>query len=232
MTMNLSLLDNPGWHALNSHHQHLAIRGKIAARYPPDVLMGVAMPKYDQAGFEDLATIVSPGEIVAIIVESPMPPIHGWQIVQQEPLPQMVCRRLNPATHVDALKLTAADVPDMLALIAIAQPGPFLQRTIELGSYIGLRREGRLIAMAGERIHLPGFCEISAVCTHPDFRGRGYGGALTTLVAQSILARGETPFLHHAPGNENAARLYRKLGFRQRARLTLAIITSASDSGP
>lgn len=226
----MTFLDNPGWHALDSHHQHLAIRGKIAARYPADVLFGAAMPEYDLAGFEDLRSIVAEDEVIGLILESLPDPLPGWEVLDVSPLPQMVCAQMHPVPEVEAVELIEEDVPEMLDLVALAQPGPFLPRTIILGLYLGIRQEGRLVAMAGQRLHLSGFCEISAVCTHPDYRGRGYGGALTTMVAQDILARGETPFLHHAPSNEGAARLYRKLGFRKRRELSVAVLKKSASA--
>ena len=127
-----------------------------------------------------------------------------------------------PSNHVFR-KLTEADVPEMLALTKLTEPGPFLPRTIELGSYFGIHESGSLVAMAGERLHLTGFTEVSAVCTHPDFRGRGYGNALMSAVISRIMRRGETPFLHVKTDNA-AVRLYQKLGFRIRAQLHLAVI--------
>ena len=124
----------------------------------------------------------------------------------------------------NAVPLTPADVPEMLDLVALAQPGPFLPRTIEMGTYIGIRQNDQLVAMAGERLHVPGFCEISAVCTHPDYRGRGYAGALTTMVAENILNRKEIPFLHFEPTNEAAKRLYLKLAFRLRHQHLLTLL--------
>lgn len=134
----------------------------------------------------------------------------------------MICEELKPRGRTDAISLTVDDVPEILELVSLTRPGPFLTRTIEMGEYIGLRQDGQLAAMAGERLYLPGFCEVSAVCTHPDYRGSGYGGALTTMVTERILARKETPFLHVFPHNEGARKLYEKLGFRlwQEYRLT------------
>jgi predicted GNAT family acetyltransferase len=111
----------------------------------------------------------------------------------------------------------------MLALTKLTQPGPFLPRTIELGSYFGMRESGSLLAMAGERLHLTGFTEVSAVCTHPDFRGRGYSNALMSAVISGIMRRGETPFLHVKTENP-AVHLYQKLGFKVRAQLHLVVI--------
>ena len=113
----------------------------------------------------------------------------------------------------EAVALTETDVPEILDLVERAQPGPFRKRTIELGRYLGIRRDGRLVAMAGERFRLPGWTEVSAVCTDPDFRGAGLGARLTLAVAAGILERGELPFLHAAADNDAAIRLYERLGF-------------------
>jgi predicted GNAT family acetyltransferase len=102
----------------------------------------------------------------------------------------------------------------MLDLVARTQPGPFLQRTVELGTYLGVRRDGALVAMAGERLHPPGFTEVSAVCTDPDHRGQGYAARLVQAVVAGIKERGDIPFLHATATNTNAIRLYEALGFR------------------
>jgi predicted GNAT family acetyltransferase len=126
------------------------------------------------------------------------------------------------APDPEAVRLGAGDVPEMLALVERAQPGPFLPRTVEMGTYLGIRREGRLIAMAGERLHPPGWTEISAVCTDDAFRGQGLATRLVHAVAHGIAERGETPFLHASAANVSAIRLYEALGFRLRRRLTFA----------
>jgi predicted GNAT family acetyltransferase len=137
---------------------------------------------------------------------------------------QMTFEAPQPAKPSQAFrKLTLADVPDMLALTKLTEPGPFLLRTIELGAYYGIHESGSLVAMAGERLHLTGFTEVSAVCTHPSFRGRGYGNALMSIVISGIMNRGETPFLHVRTDNP-AIELYKKLGFQVRAQLYLAVI--------
>jgi len=221
--MNLTLLDNPIWQALNSYHRHLAIFGKFAACYQPEIFFVSGMAENNSPGFDDLRNLVEIDELTAVIGKLPNN-LPAWEIEENFPLAQMICDNLKPAQHVEAIRLTEADVPDMLALISIAQPGPFLPRTIEMGHYLGLRQNGQLVAMAGERMHLPGFCEVSAVCTHPDYRGFGFGGSLTTMVAESIISRGEVPFLHVATTNEIAIKLYQKLGFRFRAELQLSIL--------
>jgi predicted GNAT family acetyltransferase len=167
--------------------------------------------------------LVEINETITVLGSLPQE-LMGWQVLHMGLPPQMVCENLKPRSHVDAVNLTETDVPEMLDLVALAEPGPFLARTIETGNYLGLRRDGKLVAMAGERLHLPGFCEISAVCTHPAYRGRGYASALTTMVAQAILDRGELPFLHTAATNDVARKLYMKLGFRLRKEINLAIL--------
>lgn len=219
--MNITLLDNPIWYALNSYHRHLAIWGDIAARYQPDVAFGGGMSENTALGFDDLRSLVEIDEEITVLMALPED-LPGWEVLRTGQLPQMICDDLKPRPHVDAIYLTDDDVPDMLDLVALTQPGPFLPRTIELGQYLGLRQDGQLVAMAGERMHLTGFCEISAVCTRPDYRGRGYGGALTTMVAEAIFERQEAPFLHLSPTNDVAMKLYTKLGFRRRKEITLA----------
>ena len=222
--MNLNLLDNPIWHALNSHHRHLAIRGDISVRYQSDVAKAAAMPEISTAGFEDLASMVGIDDIIALIGE-PLPEnLAGWQVLQDSRVSQMFCEHLKTSAQVNAVQLTGDNVPEMLDLVALAEPGPLLPRTIEMGLYLGLRQDHHLVAMAGQRLHLAGFCEISLVCTHPDYRGRGYASALTTMLAESILERQETPFLHVQSTNHVAIQLYRKLGFRQRKEILLPVL--------
>jgi len=222
--MSAHILDNPMWHALRSHQQHLAIHGGMASRCQPDVAFGAAVAESSAAAYADLADLVSVGETIALFGGSLPDDLPGWQAVRTNRLPQMICETLQPADPVDAIPLSAADVPEMLELVALAQPGPFLPRTIELGVYLGIRVDDRLVAMAGERLHPTGFCEVSAVCTHPDYRGRGYASGLTARVAQGIFERGETPFLTFVPDNHKARRVYAKLGFRQRTEIPLHIL--------
>lgn len=139
---------------------------------------------------------------------------------------QLVCplpSRLLPAPE-EAVTLGATDVPEMLALVELARPGPFGPQTLSLGRYIGVQDGDRLVAMAGERLHPAGFVEVSAVCTHPEYRGRGLGASLTAEVARGIFARGLTPFLHVMPDNVGARRVYEALGFAVRAEIALSVL--------
>jgi len=213
--MSITLLDNPFWYALNSNHRHLAIWGNIAARYQPDVFFAAGMPENNTLGFDDLRSLVVIDEMIFVLGELPED-LPGWEVSQTDQYPQMICEDLKPRSHQEAIYLTTDDVPDMLDLVGLTHPGPFLPRTIEMGKYLGLHRDGQLVAMAGERLHLSGYCEISAVCTHPDYRGRGFASALTTMLAEIIFEREEVPFLHLTPTNDVAMKLYKKLGFRLR----------------
>jgi ribosomal protein S18 acetylase RimI-like enzyme len=218
---DVRLLDNPIWYALSSEQAYLAQVNGLAKRFPSDVAPFGAMAGQSAAEYHALAEILA-GDTAALFLDAPPALPAGWSMILRGEMYQMVFEAPPPVTTVFQ-ELTVADVPEMLALTKLTQPGPFLPRTIELGSYFGMRDSGSLVAMAGERLHLTGFTEVSAVCTHPDFRGRGYSNALMSAVISGIIRRGETPFLHAKTDNP-AVRLYEKLGFKVRAQLHLAVI--------
>jgi len=182
-----------------------------------------AVQRFDDGAWADLAALVGTGTAVLFRAAVPDPP-PGWRVVNRLPGRQMVLEHAVTEPDVDARALTADDVPAMLALTALTKPGPFLADTFSLGSYVGVERDGRLVAMAGERFHLTGYTEVSAVCTHPDGRGRGLAAALTTLVAARIAARRETPMLHVAASNAAARRVYERIGFRVRREVEVAVV--------
>jgi predicted GNAT family acetyltransferase len=128
-----------------------------------------------------------------------------------------------PSVTAAIMRMAPTDVPEMVALAELTKPGPMAERVLELGNYYGVREESRLAAIAGERLHLTGYTEISGVCTHPDFRGRGYAGQLVASLVKRITARGETPFLHLKTNNETAQRVYESLGFRTRRFINLLV---------
>jgi predicted GNAT family acetyltransferase len=140
----------------------------------------------------------------------------GWETLSVNDGVQLVAESLEPAEDPEAVRLTAADVPEILDLVKRTKPGPFASRTIELGTYLGIRRNGKLVAMAGERFRPPGYTEISAVCTDDAWRGHGFASRLTRAVAVGIVKRDETPFLHAVATNTSAIRLYEKMGFTLR----------------
>jgi predicted GNAT family acetyltransferase len=214
------VLDNPVRAALLGPQAGFAERHGQALRYPADVSPFGALPDDpDEAAWQDAAALAGPGGLVATAVPGVSPPA-GWEIVFDVPGVQMVDASVAAAPDPEAVPLGPADVTEMLALVRATRPGPFAERTIELGGYLGIRHEGRLVAMAGERMRPPGWAEISAVCTAPDYRGQGLGGRLVLAVAAGIQARGERPFLHIAASNTNAIRLYAALGFRHRRTAT------------
>ncbi|MCW2540094.1 MAG: hypothetical protein JWN95_1819 [Frankiales bacterium] len=213
-------LDNPAYTSLTGPHAHFAERRGNAVRYPVDVSPFVALPDDpDAQDWADIATLVGPGAVVPLAGVG-VPPPAGWEIVMRGEGVQLVDDGIAAAHDDEAIRLTAADVPEMLALVERTKPGPFLPRTIELGTYLGIRRQGKLIAMAGERLHPPGWTEISAVCTDADYRGEGLATRLVHAVAYGIRQRGDKPFLHAARDNTNAIRLYESLGFRLRRTAT------------
>jgi ribosomal protein S18 acetylase RimI-like enzyme len=221
-------LDNPAYASLCGPHARLAqVRGR-ARRYPADVAPFLALPSPPSTqDWQDAAGLVAPGTYVATWPAGTAPPRcqDGWRAVRAFDLAQMVEERVTGVDCAEAIPLGAADVPDMLTLVAETEPGPFLTRTIELGNYVGFRRDGALVAMAGERFHLDGWTEISAVCTKPDHRGQGLASRLMGALIAGIRRRSERSFLHVISTNTGAIRLYEALGFRVRQHTTLTVVT-------
>lgn len=220
--MNPSVLDNPIWHALTGPHARFAIGSPRLRRYPADVAPFFGIPEDADGTPLEPESLLAPGEVVSFIGAVPAAPA-GWVVEVHMPLLQMVAGApvaVDPAGPAVSA-LTAADVPDMLALTQLVFPGYFRPRTIEMGTYLGVRVDGRLAAMAGERLCLPGHREISGVCTHPDFVGRGHASHLVALLMNAVFADGELPFLHVNPANAGAIRVYERLGFTRRRELPL-----------
>lgn len=219
-------LDNPVWLALQSSQRSLGAVASRAARFADEVSPFGAFASPPTADdWDEMATLTGPGGSVALINvdgSHPSPP-GSWAVTWTSPGVQMVASSggvgrqgslpsdSRPADAV--VRLGPDDVPDMLALVAEARPGPFSSRTIEFGGYVGVRRAGRLVAMAGERLRPPGYAEISAVATGPAHRRQGLADLLIGAVAGGIAARDEVPFLHAASANTSAIRLYEALGF-------------------
>lgn len=220
-----ALLDNPAYASLCGAHAQLAqVRGR-ARRYPDDVAPFLALPSPPSAqDWRDAAELVAPGTFVAGRYGNGELP-DGWRAVQAFELVQMVEERVTGGDCAEAVRLGAADVPEMLELVAQTEPGPFLPRTIELGDYLGIRRGGELVAMAGERFRPDGWTEISAVCTRADYRGQGLASALMGALIASIQERSQRVFLHVMSANTGAIRLYEELGFRVRQHATLTVVT-------
>ncbi|MBU6416770.1 MAG: GNAT family N-acetyltransferase [Xanthomonadaceae bacterium] len=221
-------LDRPVWESLASRHASLSEGGALAKRYQRDVNLFASARDDSPAALDALAGLVEPGEHVYVlqVPEIAVPP--ALRATKTALGVQMVATRsIDAAPAEDIITLGDADAPEMLALAQLTQPGPFLARTHVMGRFRGIRIDGRLAAMAGERMRMPGYTEVSGVCTHPDFRGRGLARRLSAIVATAIQARGETPFLHAWKDNHPAIALYEKLGFRLRAEVNVAVLERA-----
>ena len=222
-------LDNPIWHALNSTHASLAEGDTLARRYPLHLAPFAAVREQTPEAFAALARALYPEGMAALFVTPLEPPLPGWTHLRSFEVVQMTCENLVPMPEPEMIELGAQDVPEMLELVRLTSPGPFKDRANELGTFYGVHQAGKLVAMAGERIRLTGFTEISAVCTHPDFQRRGLARGLIHRLAREILARGEVPFLHVFAGNSNAIRAYETLGFQQRQTFTGVLIKAPEE---
>jgi ribosomal protein S18 acetylase RimI-like enzyme len=215
-------LDNPVLSSLTGPHARFAERRGRVLRYPADVCPFFALPgEPDEADWTDAALLAGPGGLLALAGTRFSAPA-GWKVTMIGAGVQMTGDHLDFRADPEAVPLGAADVPEMLELTASTKPGPFLPRTVELGTYLGIRREGKLVAMAGERLHPKGWTEISAVCTDGAWRGQGFGTRLIRAVGAGIRARGEIPFLHALATNA-AIGLYEELGFRHRMAISFAV---------
>ena len=222
----MSPLDRPVWSSLSTSHAALSTGGARARRYAPAVNLFASGCDDSAQALNALAALVQPGEQLYILQVPPIVIPPGLIAVKQAKGVQMVRNRAAPApaAHADILKLTDADAPEMLALAQLTEPGPFLARTHTMGAFIGIHSGGRLSAMAGERFRFPGYTELSGVCTHPDFRGRGLARRLSAAVAHGVEARGEKPFLHAWQTNRAAIALYEALGFELRTEVNVAVL--------
>ncbi len=238
-------LDNVIWKALTTRQAEFAESFNQARRFVPEVSPLAAFREPTTEGYESLAGLLGSRGTIGLFLEMPYQARPGWSFVAGAPMPEMVYEGANaqlqashPGLHSadswgrlsphkpdpEIVELGAADSPDMMELTALTKPGPFNKRTHELGTYLGIRRNGKLVAMAGERLKVPGYTEVSAVCTHPEHTGHGYARILTNEVLKRIRSRGETPLLHVREDNVRAIELYERLGFRQRVLLHFAVL--------
>lgn len=217
---NERLLDRPIWSALTTSQRHLAEGGARALRYPVDMTPFADMIDTSAASFATLGDLLSGSQIAALFTPEPVDVPNGFKVVLAETGEQMIGSPADsPLRNAEIVRLGATDVPAMMALTELTKPGPFARRTHELGTFLGIRAGGELVAMAGERMKPGNFTEMTAVCVHPDHRGRGYAQALLAAVARQIEARGEIPFLHVFSSNSSAIALYQRQGMRIRRRL-------------
>lgn len=220
-------LENPIWHALTTVQRNFAEGDESAKRFPTAVTTLAGFRVQTADSYAALARLLGPDETAALFLDEVPSEPEGLEIVEVGPLLQMVHdNSTQPLEPMDYVPLDGSDVPAMMALAELTKPGPFGHRTIELGSFLGIRRDDRLIAMAGERLHLEGYTEVSAVCTHPDFTGKGYARALVKIVIESIQKRGDISFLHVRPNNTRAVALYESLGFKPTKSNHLVVVRS------
>ncbi|MGH7106709.1 MAG: GNAT family N-acetyltransferase [Acetobacteraceae bacterium] len=219
--MIVSGLDNPFWASLHGPHRGLAMRRGDAARYPPAFAPFVGVPDSDMHVDAGLASLVAQDESVLLLGVAPRV-TPAWQLEPLEVLAQMICEVPVPVTDgPEIIALDQSRRADVLALTALVYPHYFRSRTMEMGRYFGIYRDGRLAAMIGERLGTETHTEMSAICTHPDFAGRGYARRLTAFLTNGTLARGHTPFLHVSYGNPRAKLLYERIGYRLRRDIPL-----------
>ncbi|MCW2308242.1 GNAT family N-acetyltransferase [Rhodobium gokarnense] len=221
-------LDLPVRASLWSDQADLSEGGDLARRYRPDVNLFAATRDDSPSALQALADLVAPGEKVFMLQAPEVVVPDGLAVELAAPGVQMVLTRpVSPPDRTGIDVVGAADAAEMLALATLTKPGPFLAGTHLMGRFLGIRIGGRLAAMAGVRMRFPGHVEVSGVCTHPDFQGRGLGRRLSAAIAEDIAAGGSTPFLHAWASNDAAISLYRSLGFELRREMNVAVLVRA-----
>ncbi|MCA8427102.1 GNAT family N-acetyltransferase [Burkholderia seminalis] len=227
-TGDTHVLNRVAWNALTGKQRHLALGNDRAWRFPSAIAPFAAIADTSAASFDALRELVAAHGPAALVTPDEIEPPAGWAVVRRATLLQMVWQGSpDPADESEHVTLGEGDVPDMLALTTAAQPGPFGPRTVELGCYIGVRSAGRLAAMAGERMRVDGYTEISAVCVDAAFRRQGLAARLIRSLIASIGARAETPFLHVLTTNQVAIERYVALGFVVRREMRLLVLGDA-----
>jgi ribosomal protein S18 acetylase RimI-like enzyme len=226
----LELLNNPIWNSLRTELERFADGDGLARRFQPAI--GPLSGTVDQSAeaYEALRNLAGPGGTVGLFLEEPPLKRPAWTLLRGGLVDQMVFQGPRPtmaaplSAHAELRLLTRAEIPAMVELAELTEPGPFRNRTCELGKFFGIFESGRFVAMAGQRMRVPGFIEVSAVCTHPDARGRGYARILMSTVMDDIFAQDATPFLHVLSDNHSAIRVYEGLGFVRRCTFHLAVL--------
>jgi len=225
------LLDRVVWSALSTRQKTFVQGGKLARRFDPAVSPFAASLDNNPAALEALATLIAAADDHVYLLQADeieLPDTLEAEVTAKGVLMTEVRPPEMEPPVADIVRLQQQDVPDMVALAELTKPGPFTGRAPELGPFWGVKLEGRLAAMAGTRLNLTGFTELSGICCHPDFRGRGLASALSIHVAQDIRRRGDTPFLHAYADNHSAISLYRKLGFEILREVNVAVVRRQS----
>ena len=222
-------LDYPIWTALTTTQQRLAEGDGRARRYPTEMTPFADMPDLSAENFAALRAMMSSKDIAVLFTPDAVTPPAGFDVALAETGEQMIGTPVEvPANGVDIVTLGVDDVPAMIELTSLTKPGPFSARTHELGTFLGIRAEGQLVAMAGERMKPAHYTEMTAVCVHPSHRGRGYGQILLSAISREIVSRGELPFLHVFSSNHSAIALYRRQGMEIRRRFHVTVLRKSS----
>jgi predicted GNAT family acetyltransferase len=218
-------LNHPVWYALATRQAALAEGGALARRYPPDIGPFAAISEMSPQSFAALGALMSPSDYVVLFTPDPVAAPAEFKTLLAKTGEQMIGMPAEASGGSDDIvTLGTSDVPAMIELTKLTNPGPFAARTHELGTFLGVKVDGRLAAMAGERMKPADYTEITAVCVHPDYRGRGYAQLLLGAIARQIAARGEIPFLHVFSDNDSAIALYRRQGMEIRRRLCVTVL--------
>ena len=218
-------LDRPIWNALTTRQQTLAEGGALARRYPPAIAPFAAMADMSAQSFAALGALMTGSDVVVLFTPDPVNAPAELKVLLAETGEQMIGTPAESSIGgAEIITLGADDAPAMVELTELTKPGPFTLRTHELGTFLGVRIDGQLVAMAGERMKPVKYTEITAVCVHPDHRGRGYAQLLLGAVARQITARGEIPVLHVFSHNHSAIALYRRQGMEIRRRLHVTVL--------
>jgi len=220
------LLDNPVWNALSSGNKNVAEGNERVKCFPASIAPFTGLKETDQNGFKALYELMPAGRTIALVSPGDIAIPDQWKVKHQIKVFQMLYENNYPpvtAQH-EMIPLQAKHIPQMLALTKRTNPGPFHERTIELGNYFGIFNKEQLVAMAGQRMHAGPYLEISAVCTLPGYHGNGYATSLMKHMTGIIKAQSRTPFLHVITENEKAIRLYASLGFVTRRGMLVTVL--------
>ncbi|MDK4735730.1 GNAT family N-acetyltransferase [Rhizobium sp. CNPSo 3490] len=219
------VLDRPIWSALETAHADISEGGSYARRYPPSIVPFAASADDTPESLDALEKLPSRQERMFLVEVGPIAVPPGLAIMMEAPVTQMVAERPHKTISDSRIQpLTEADAADMLDLAILTKPGPFTLRAQSLGRFWGIRHEGRLVAMAGQRMRQPGFIELSGLCTHPAFQGRGLGTLLFRFVAGEIASSGDVAYLHAYAANTSAIALYKAQGFVVRSEMNMRVV--------
>jgi len=212
------VLDNPVWYSITGGHTHLGQIDGQAVMYHPEVSPFSGLEEPTEAALNDLSKLIPESGIAAVMTNSDgLPDTSMWKELKTYHISQMICVDEQSAPDHEYVELSSKDVPRMIELVRLTEPGPFDTRTIQFGTYLGIYQDDQLVAMAGERLKPTGWAEISGVCTHPTARGKGFAAALVKELVARVRSRGEQAFLNvlkGSPSEETAIGVYERLGFQ------------------